>query len=134
MLLYATHVFGLIGVAWAILIHSLALGMPITYWIFFRNTPIRPVDVWRVCWRPVVACVVMFIAANRCLVLLEPQSELARSVLNLTAACFAGALAYVLTILILWQATGRPAGAESMLLQKLGSGWRRYSSNDQHTN
>lgn len=134
MLLYATHVFGLIGVAWAILIHSLALGMPITYWIFFRNTPIRPVDVWRVCWRPVVACVVMFIAANRCLVLLEPQSELARIALNLIAACFAGALAYVLTILVLWQATGRPVGAELMLLQKLGSGWRRHSSNDQHTN
>jgi hypothetical protein len=42
-----------------VLVHGVALALPITYWIVCRTTLIRIGDVFEVCSRPVVACAAM---------------------------------------------------------------------------
>ena len=126
LLLYGTHAFGLTGTAWAVLVHSVGIGLPVTYLIFFSHTSIRPVDVWRVCWRPVVACAVMFALVDQFLRFVEPLSRGPVPILvGLIVACLMGLLAYVATVTILWLAAGRPEGAEKTLLAQVQGVWQR---------
>lgn len=130
MLLYGTHVFGLKGAAWAILVHSVGIGLPATYLIFFSHTSIRPAEVWRVCWRPVAACAVMFLAVDQFLRYIEPTSQgTLPTLVGLIVACLTGLLCYALTVTMLWLAAGRPHGAEKALLVQIAGRWQRMLKN-----
>ena len=124
MLLVAVAWSGLIGVAGAILLHGVVLALPITFWIFFRHTPIRPREVWLVCWRPVIACAVMYAVMAQLLNVAGAQPDLLRTVALLVFACLVGALTYVVAGLVLWHATGRPAGAESAVIDQALKLWQ----------
>ena len=116
MLLFATFEFGLHGTAWAVLAHAFTMALPITYWIVCRTTPIRIGDVFEVCWRPVVACAVMYAAVRLLLMSFNPLSAFMQSLGALLAACALGVIVYVSTSLALWLLAGRPKGPESTLL------------------
>lgn len=131
MLLFATFRFGLVGTAWAILAHAVVLGLPTTYWIVFRTTPVRIGDVIEVCWRPVVACAVMYGAVHILLASLEPMTDFMQSLGALLAACTLGVLIYVAAVLALWLLAGRPQGAESSLIIRLKPVWNRMSTRGQ---
>ena len=125
MLLFATFEFGLIGTAWAMLAHGVALGLPITYLIVFRTTPIRIDDVATVCWRPVVACAIMYMGVRGFLASREPLPAFSQSLTALLAACAVGIAIYVAAMLALWLLAGRPPGSESSLIARAKPVWIR---------
>ena len=127
MILFATYTFGLIGTAWAVLVHSLALGMTTTYGIFLRTTPIRLADVLQACWRPIIACAVMFGSVRVFLAALEPYRDFIWTLGALLAACAIGVLTYAAAIALLWLVAGRPQGAETMVLGYIEPVWRRLT-------
>jgi PST family polysaccharide transporter len=130
MLLFATFKFGLDGTAWAVLAHAVALGLPITYWIVFRTTPIRIGDVVEMCWRPVVACAVMYGVVRVFLASLEPLLDVVQSLGALLAASALGGVIYAATVVALWLLAGRPQGSESSLIVRIKPIWNRLSSRD----
>ena len=130
MLLAAVVWFGLVGVAHAFLLHSVLLSLPIAYWIFFRNSSVRPRDVGLACWRPLLACAVMYPVVAWYLSWVGTQSSLALQLSVLVGAVLLGALTYAVAILVLWQAAGRPAGAEQMVLEQALLQWQRRFRRD----
>lgn len=125
MLLIAVTRFGLVGAAYAFLLHSLLFALPVAYWIFFRNTAVRAGDVWPVCWRPVAACAVMYLAVAQFMQWAGRQPDLLLELAALGVAFLLGALTYAAVILLLWQMAGRPAGAERMVIDQAVLQWRR---------
>jgi lipopolysaccharide exporter len=116
--LAGVYFFGLPGAAWAYLLHSVLLFLPVCYVILFRTTPIRFADTWRPLWRPLSAAALMY-------ALLKPLSD-AWAVPGTWAAlprlmllAVLGAVVYAGSVGLLWWLSGRPAGAEQTLLQKL---------------
>lgn len=129
LLLLGTQAFGLTGAALALLVHSIGIGLPVTYLIFFASTAIRPSDVWRVCWRPVIASMLMYMAVTQFLRHVELlHGEALSTLAGLIAACILGVLSYTLAVAGLWQAAGRPEGAEPTLFTQLRGMWLRCTS------
>jgi PST family polysaccharide transporter len=118
ILLYGASAFGLVGVAWALLIHAVVIALPATYLIVFRTTPVRFADVMAACWRPMVACCAMYLAVQSLLASFGELPGTASALLGLLSACTLGAVSYGAAILALWMAAGRPAGTESYLREK----------------
>lgn len=119
LLLYATQRFGLTGAAWAVVAHSIALGLPIAYWIVCMTTPVRVMDIVAVCWRPAIGSVVMYCAVRAFLAILDEPPTLMGSLIALLSSCAIGAMTYTAFVLLLWLIAGRPQGSESMLLERL---------------
>jgi O-antigen/teichoic acid export membrane protein len=116
--LAGVYFYGLPGAAWAYLLHSLLLFLPVCYWVLFRTTPIRFDDTWRPLWRPLLAAVLMY-------VVLKPLSDAWAvpgtwaALPRLLALVALGAVLYAGAVAVLWWLSGRPAGAEQVLLRKL---------------
>lgn len=125
MLLASVVWFGLVGVAHAFLLHSVLLSLPIAYWIFFRNSSVRPRDVGLACWRPLLACAVMYPVVVLYASWVSTQSSLTLQLSALVGAVLLGALTYAVVILVLWQAARRPAGAEQMVLEQALLQWQK---------
>lgn len=118
ILLYATYEYGVMGAAWGMLVHGVAVSLPSTYIIFLSTTPIRLGDVLRVCARPVAGCVSLFFAADMVLDLMDPVTGAGDAVLTLIAGATVGAATYLASVLLLWRAAGCPPGAERSLLDR----------------
>jgi len=110
---------GLIGAAWAYLLHTWIIGIWTTYAILFRTTVIRREDVIRGCWRPVLASTAMYAAVAGYLMLFAGHHAFAMSLLALFSASALGAGIYVVVLLLLWNAAGRPEGSETAILRRL---------------
>jgi lipopolysaccharide exporter len=122
MLIYSAHHYGVVGAATAHLIHSVIFGVPVTYSILVRSTPIRWSDFLRSTWRPIVAAALMYTWVRLAVfsTLLAPFGTVTR-----IAACAAlGVISYALAVLILWQLSGKPQGAETMMAN-LAARWVR---------
>jgi lipopolysaccharide exporter len=128
MLLFGTGRFGLLGAAWAILLYSLFFGLPTTYLIVFRTTPVRISDVVSVAWRPIVACVAMYVSVRGLLATLGPLPDFFHLLGALLAACSLGVALYVAGVLALWFLAGQPEGAESSLIGLVRSRWSRLTA------
>jgi len=128
MLLVSTLKLGLEGAAWALLAHTLVLGLPTTYWIVFRTTPVRIGDVFEASWRPVVACAVMYGVLRGFLAAVGPLPGFTQSFGALLAACALGFVIYAATVLALWLLVGRPQGAEHSLIRRVQPLWVRLSA------
>lgn len=131
MLLFTTFRFGLDGAAWAVLAHAVVLGLPTTYWIVFRTTPIRIGDVVQVCWRPAIACAVMYGVVRGFLASFEPLSDIMQSLGALLAACAIGVMTYAATVFGLWLLAGRPQGPELALIAGIKPIWDRIRARRQ---
>jgi O-antigen/teichoic acid export membrane protein len=126
MLVYATFRFGLQGAAWAVLVHSVALALPVTYFIVCRTTPVRFIDIVKASWRPVAGCAVMYGTVRAFLATSGAGPNLFESLVALLAACALGALVYPVVVLLLWLVSGKPPGAESLLLDRIKPLWNRF--------
>jgi PST family polysaccharide transporter len=130
IVLFATFKFGIEGTAWAVLLHAVVVGLPATYWIVFRTTPVRVGDVVNACWRPVIASAVMYAVVRSFLVFLEPRPDVMHSIGALLGACVLGLVVYVATVAALWLLVGRPRGAESSLIAQIKAVWSRLKTRD----
>jgi putative polysaccharide biosynthesis protein len=130
MLVFATFRFGIEGTAWAVLVHAIVVGLPTTYLIVFRTTPVRVGDIVNASWRPLVASAVMYGVVRSSLALLEIRSGFMQSIGALLGACALGLVTYVATVTALWMLVGRPHGAESSLIARIKPVWTRLRTRD----
>jgi PST family polysaccharide transporter len=125
LLLALTPPFGLVGAASAILVYSVALGPATTYALFFLKTPVGPHDVLSSCWRPVVACVVLFATLHAFLARVGPLHGARNSAVVLLAGIALGAAVYATAVAVLWALAGRPQGPDRTLLHAVAR-WRPF--------
>jgi lipopolysaccharide exporter len=113
MLIYAARHYGVVGAATAHLIHAVIFGVPVTYSILVRSTPIRWGDFLRSTWRPIFAAALMYVAVRTIVVssLLTTLPNIAR----LLVCAAIGATLYAAIVWLFWQLAGKPRGAETML-------------------
>jgi PST family polysaccharide transporter len=85
-------------------------------------------DFAAVLWRPVLACLVMAAAMHG--TAHEPSGTYVDlpSLVQLLLLVAVGAATFIATALLSWRLTGRPPGAESTLLDLIGSRLRRRST------
>jgi O-antigen/teichoic acid export membrane protein len=110
---------GVIGAAWAYLLHSLLVFIPVAYWFLLRRTSIRLTDAWEPLWRPIIAAAVMF-AVVKPIANAWATPEAVLALRRLLLVVTGGALLYVTTAALLWWLSGRPAGAERVVLNRAG--------------
>jgi O-antigen/teichoic acid export membrane protein len=126
MLIFAASRYGVVGAAVAHLLHSLIFGAPVTYSIMTRTTPVRWGDFVGATWRPVTAVVLMY-ACVRLLGFSSMLSSLGDT--TRIAACVAiGVISYAIALWICWQVAGKPPGAETMMMNRIGQWLRRRAS------
>jgi O-antigen/teichoic acid export membrane protein len=112
-----THVAGAVGAAWAYLIVSI-LFFPLFYRVAMRVLNLDAHTLLQAFTRSVVASAVMYAVVYQVVNGTEPATQLAEVVL-LLAAVSTGAVVYTAVTLALWQAAGRPEGAEEFVLSTL---------------
>lgn len=126
-LLIALWHYGVLGAAVAHAIGHIGVLLGSLY-LMHRLLGLTAGDIMAACWRPLVGCVLMIIGvtALRWLFPATPQG-LVDQVLLLVAAVVTGLVAYVGSILLIWQLGGRPEGSsESRLLNYLAQILRTY--------
>lgn len=116
-LVMASLAHGALGAARVHLVMSVLALIPL-HIVFLRLIGLRPAAYFATLWRPALAALAMagaVLALQRALAGWAPPAALAACVL-------AGAVVYILFILALWQAAGRPNGsAECALLRMLSA-------------
>jgi O-antigen/teichoic acid export membrane protein len=122
MLIYAAHHYGVVGAATAHLIHSVIFGVPVTYSILVRTSPIRWGDFVRSTWRPICSALLMYVCVRT--IISTPVLAHLPNIAHLLACAAIGAMLYAAMIWLCWQAAGKPRGAETMLFN-IASRWLR---------
>lgn len=85
--------------------------LPMMLWLTSSVCPIRLVDLVRVSWRALASAILMAFVV-------ETMPFPASTALALIAKVSAGALVFSASLLVLWVASGRPSGFESVLLAR----------------
>jgi O-antigen/teichoic acid export membrane protein len=115
---------GTLGAAWA-MVATACITQLINWRVVQRSLDLSLAEVRRDFTRPVVAAAVMALAVLALLNLLPEEHSFASSMLRLGGCVLGGALAYGLSLFVLWRVAGRPDGAERHLLDLLGAMARR---------
>jgi lipopolysaccharide exporter len=110
--------FGVAGAAWAYLLHSFLVFMPVCYWILFRTTPITRSDAWQPLWRPLLASALMF-GVTKPLADAWTVPGTLEALPRLLVLTLLGAALYAATMALLWWLAGRPEGAEKALVRRI---------------
>jgi len=74
-------------------------------------------DQWRICYRPVLASVVMFLAVSAAQSILPVGGAIATVTVRLLMSIAIGAFAYLIALWAAWFAAGFPDGAERHALR-----------------
>jgi lipopolysaccharide exporter len=127
LLVYLTYRFGLLGAAWAYVISSLGPAPLATYAIFLWTTPVKLDDLWRPCWRPMVAAPLMFLAVRGFLANGATDSSIGGALVTLLEATLLGAALYCCIVSGLWILAGRPEAIETALVRRVGPLWQRLT-------
>jgi PST family polysaccharide transporter len=117
-----TRALGLLGAAFAELIASLML-LGVSLPLLFNRLGLSYLPFISRIWRPTVASGLMAAAVHLVLQSMPSESGV-RSAIALLAGVVVGVLSYSLAVLLLWQASGRPEGAEAILIRRLKVAWR----------
>jgi lipopolysaccharide exporter len=116
-----TPTHGAMGAAWAHVIAAVA-ALPVNFLYIVRFMELRGRDFVAAVWRPLVSATVMYVTGRLWGPHLPPGATTSADALVPFVACvLLGAATYVAADVLLWLATGRPAGAETWLLRKLGA-------------
>jgi len=113
MLIYAAHHYGVVGAATAHLIHAVIFGVPVTYSILVRSTPIRWSDFMHSTWRPICAAALMYFVVRE--IISMPLLARLPDFPHLLVCAAIGAALYAAVMWVCWQLAGKPRGAETML-------------------
>ncbi|MGF1561405.1 MAG: lipopolysaccharide biosynthesis protein [Geminicoccaceae bacterium] len=114
--------YGAIGGCWALVLTE-ALSLVVYGTVAGRRLSFGPGALWAVLWRPVLACLIMSLG-----VMLLPASEHGslHALMLLLLGAGLGVALYGLSLLGLWQLSGRPQGVETRLIGLLGPGLARW--------
>ena len=105
--------YGIVGAGYAYLLANL-VTLPYTMSVTKRMLAYSWSDMLAVVWRPVASVLLMCGGVQ----LVDRQLHDMAPLLRLMGDAAAGAVFYVLTLLALWRLAGRPAGAESYLINR----------------
>ncbi len=108
---------GAVGAAWAYVASALVV-VPLSYAILVRTLRIPVLELFAVVWRPLVATGLMIAAVYPAGGWLGPAADGVARIVQLSVLVPLGAAVYLLAVLGLWAASGRPAGAERMVFDE----------------
>jgi len=111
---------GVIGAAWTYLAVSLAF-MPVIYVLLFRSIDLRPARFGAEVWRPLIAATTMFAVIKAFTGWADTTTSFLGMSGLLMASVALGAVVYTIILLLLWQLSGRPSGAERFVADKLNA-------------
>ncbi|MGZ8288000.1 MAG: lipopolysaccharide biosynthesis protein [Telluria sp.] len=105
--------YGVIGVGYAYLVAQ-AVNVPLSMTVTQRLIKFRWRDAAAVVWRPILACVAMYVVVKTCDGYIEHYHPIPRLMFEVAV----GMLAYAGTILALWAMSARPEGAETFCMKR----------------
>lgn len=117
-LVVLTSLYGSIGAAWACLV-SVGVMYPILVIILCRDLEMGLAEYLSALWRAVLASGIMALAVIAIRELLPSDVTLLGQIAQLAVAVGTGMLAYVACVLTLWRMSGRPHGAERMIIDQV---------------
>jgi O-antigen/teichoic acid export membrane protein len=123
---YGTHVAGVAGAAWACLA-VVCLMMPASHWKASRALHIPGKEVFGRLWRPLTASAAMYAIARGSVYAVSLQGSYLAMLFGLIAVVTLGVVVYVIVLYGLWLASGRPPGAEQMLMDAILAKLRRIN-------
>jgi O-antigen/teichoic acid export membrane protein len=112
-LVVSINLSGLIGVAWA-LVATAGLNLVLSYVIVIRSLHISMGELAKAVWRSWMAAAIM--AAVIAWIIFSPAPWLEHPAIKLAVGVPLGAITYVISLLGLWIAAGRPWSAEQITL------------------
>ena len=115
LLLFVFGRNGAVGVAQAQLISSIIVVIPSLYYMH-SLLEIHSADLWRVLWRPMVASTAMWLMVHAATEPLAAHVGATAYLAQLAVLVPLGFVTYVLLAVALWLFSGRPAGAETYVL------------------
>lgn len=132
LLAWLVPAHGALGGAWAYLIAAIA-ALPVNFVLIMRALDLRMARLVPALWRPLASAAVMYGTAKVWgPAPLAATATSAEALLPLVACIALGAVVYVMVDMLLWVASGRPAGAEAWMLRLATSAARsardRFSS------
>ena len=119
--IWATNRHGVLGTAWAVLIVTLVVT-PLNFGALLPRLGVRVSSFLGALWRPLVTSVVMFMIVGA---LLEQLSAagVASPLAQLLLGTAAGTAVSLALLGLLWWASGRPKGAETIILGQVINRW-----------
>ncbi len=118
LLLVLTPRYQGLGAAWAYF-GAAAISLPVQLYIVLRLLGATVRELIGVLWRPLIASATMFIALDVVAGELQTPAALVGQALQLAAIVGLGVMVYVVVVFILWRQTGRPAGAETAVAERI---------------
>jgi len=118
MLLLLGSQFGVKGIAWGVLITAIVLT-PVYLYLLNRNLAIGAGIFLRATVRPILAAFVMAVAVRTLLPVYDAAAPMLHTIAWLAAGVTTGIVVYGSAIGLLWLLAGRPAGAETMVFDKV---------------
>lgn len=113
-----TSKWGLIGTAWAGLVAT-CINIPVYYTVLLKLLRLNLLSFVAVLWRPIIACVAMYLGVEYWLGLQPTQAGSIGALPVLLKATALGATIYLAVAASLWLVSGRPKGAEQQLLTEI---------------
>jgi len=120
--IFTTLNYGVLGTAWGYLGTTLIVLLPITYITLFRLIDVKVGQFIAMVWRPITATTIMFFSVRSYLAYTLIPTDIAGKISVLLVAILLGAALYIMSILVLWLISSKPAGAESYILAKIPFG------------
>jgi lipopolysaccharide exporter len=118
---------GAIGAAWAYVASTFTV-IPVSYAIILRRLDLGVTHLLVRLWRPVSGVAVMTACVHGLSTRLTVASETMEMIVQLLTLAATGAIAYVVTVLLLWNANRRPDGAERFVLDTARTQLQRFRS------
>jgi len=118
LLLYMTPRGGPMGAAYATLITAL-LMTPIVFTVLLRVLELRLKRLISSIWRPALAATLMYFAVRALLDYLGTGETLFDAISILVACFIGGIVTYSAALMTFWQLSGRPRGAEGIVMRML---------------
>ena len=119
-LIYAVGNWGILGAAWTYLTVSV-LTMPLSYHLVLKAINLSWTSIYLIFWRPAVASIIMYFCVANYLALYDYQSSILVNIFGLLSSAIIGVVLYSTITLILWRLSGKPYGAESVVLDRLSN-------------
>lgn len=117
-----TPTYGMIGAAWAFVISAL-IALPVNFVIITRFLGLRLLDLVSAVWRPLVSATLMYLVVRFGGPASNNLTSSLDALLPLIGAVLLGVVVYVTSSAVLWLLAGKPAGAESWLLEQAQEIW-----------
>ena len=109
--------YGATGAAWSFVVAAV-VNLPVQFVVSRRALGVPFAAQLASLWRPVIACIVMYLVVRGVISALPGAATPVDEFLQLLAGVGGGIVAYTGALLLLWQLAGRPSGAERIVFDQ----------------